>query len=384
MPKKQYRIMNIVGARPNMVKMAPLIRAMQQIPEFLPMLVHTGQHYDYLMSQVFFDQLGMPAPDYNLEVGSGSQHAQTAEIIRRFGELLQQERPDMVVVVGDVNSTFACSLVAVKEGIPLAHVEAGLRSGDRTMPEEINRVLTDSIADLLFTTEESGSQNLIREGISPEKVFFVGNTMIDSLVHSIDAARASALVGKLALTRRGFGVLTLHRPATVDHPEKLRAVLAAIAEISKRLPILFPVHPRTQGKLAAAGIENLNSWNGESSLPGKGIWMMGPVGYLDFLGLVDSAAFVITDSGGIQEESTFMGVPCLTFRDNTERPATIEYGTNRLVGTDPESLVKNADDLLSRAGQGSNDNLKVPPLWDGHAAERIVEILHRYLQQHAE
>lgn len=383
MSNNKYRIMNIVGARPNMVKMAPLIRAIKRIPVLDPVLVHTGQHYDYLMSQVFFEQLGMPAPDYNLEVGSGSQHAQTAEIMKRFGDVVQQDRPDMVVVVGDVNSTIACSLVAAKERIPLVHVEAGLRSGDRSMPEEINRLLTDSISDILFTTEESGNENLCREGVATEKVFFVGNIMIDSLVHSIDAARGSALVAKLAPPRQKYGVLTLHRPANVDDADKLRAVLAAVTKIASDLPVLFPVHPRTQEKIASAGINGMKSWDGKHAIGKSGVWMMGPAPYLDFLGVVDGAAFIMTDSGGIQEESTFMGVPCLTFRDNTERPATIKYGTNRLVGTDPAALIHHAAEVLRGADRGQEPIHGVPPLWDGHAAERIVEILHRYLQSAA-
>ena len=383
MPNCNFRIMNVVGARPNLVKMAPLMRAMRQIPDLDPVLVHTGQHYDYLMSQVFFEQLGMPAPDYDLEIGSGSQHEQTAGIIQRFGELVQQDRPQMVVVVGDVNSTVACSLVAAKERIPLAHVEAGLRSGDRSMPEEINRLLTDAVSDLLFTTEESGNQNLHREGVPAEKVFFVGNIMIDSLVHSIDAARKSALVGKLGLPRRGYGVLTLHRPANVDDADKLCAVLAAVVEIARELPVLFPAHPRTQARIASAGIEGMRSWDGAQAIQENGVWMMGPAPYLDFLGIVDGAALVITDSGGIQEESTFMGVPCLTFRDNTERPATIKYGTNRLVGTDPAALILHAREVLRAAGSSQNSIPRVPPLWDGHAAERIVGILYGYLQSAA-
>ena len=372
--------MNIVGTRPNLVKMAPLIRAMRSITDLDPVLVHTGQHYDYLMSQVFFEQLGMPAPEYNLKAGSGSQHEQTAEIMKRFGELVQQDRPDMVVVVGDVNSTIACSMVAAKERIPLAHVEAGLRSGDRTMPEEINRILTDSISDLLFTTEESGNEHLCREGVPAEKVFFAGNIMIDSLVYSIEAARKSALAAKLALPRRGYGVLTLHRPSTVDEAGKLRAVLAAVIEIAKELPVLFSIHPRTQGQITSAGIDGMNSWDGEHAIKKSGVWMMRPAPYLDFLGMLDGAAFVITDSGGIQEESTFMGVPCLTFRDNTERPATIKYGTNRLVGTDSSALIHHAKDVLRRVDRNTESAHPVPPLWDGRAAERIVEILHHYLQ----
>lgn len=372
--------MNIVGARPNFVKMAPLIRAMKNCPELEPVLVHTGQHYDYRMSQVVFDQLGIPTPNYNLEVGPGSQHTQTAEIIKRFGELMQKDRPDMVVVVGDVNSTVSCALVAAKEGIPLAHVEAGLRSGDRRMPEEINRLLTDSISDLLFTTEASGNENLCREGVGIEKVFFVGNVMIDSLVHSIDMARSSLLKTKLALPRRGYGVLTLHRPANVDSVENLRAVLGAICQIAADVPVIFPVHPRTQPKIIAAGIDGINTWNGTQIIGTSGLWMMEPAPYLDFLGIVDSAAFVITDSGGIQEETTFLGIPCLTFRDNTERPITVTHGTNRLVGTTPGALLKEFAALRRNENSETRDHRRIPPLWDGHAAERIARVLVSYFQ----
>lgn len=376
--------MNIVGARPNLVKMAPLIRAMQRVPQFDPVLVHTGQHYDYLMSQVFFEQLGIPEPNYNLEVGAGTQHTQTGEIIKRFGEVVAKDRPDMVVVVGDVNSTVACSLVAAKELIPLAHVEAGLRSGDRAMPEEVNRVLTDSIADLLFTTEDSGNINLQREGVAAEKVHFVGNIMIDSLVHSLGAARQSTLLSKMGLRGKGYGVLTLHRPANVDNVEKLRSVLIAIAEIARGLPVLFPVHPRTQAKIVAADVKGMKAWDGAQPIDQNGIWMMGPAPYLDFLGIVEGAAFVITDSGGIQEESTFMGIPCFTFRDNTERPVTITHGTNRLIGTDPEALRSHLSDWKRLASVRKHDSAdRVPPLWDGHAAERIVDILDAYLHSRA-
>jgi UDP-N-acetylglucosamine 2-epimerase (non-hydrolysing) len=373
--------MNIVGARPNFVKMAPLIRAMKNTPDLEPILVHTGQHYDYRMSQVVFDQLGIPAPDYNLEVGPGSQHVQTAEIIKRFGEVAQKDRPDMVLVVGDVNSTVSCALVAAKERIPVAHVEAGLRSGDRTMPEEINRLLTDSISDLLFTTEASGNANLTREGIAVEKIFFVGNVMIDSLVHSIDTARKSQLIAKLSLPRRNYGVLTLHRPANVDSVENLRSVLGAIDQIAVELPVIFPVHPRTLAMIVAAGLDRMNTWNETQTIGMSGLWMMEPVPYLDFLGLVDSAAFVITDSGGIQEETTFLNIPCLTFRENTERPITITHGTNRLVGTDPAALLREFDILRRKGNSDERDSRCVPPLWDGHAAERIAAILASYFRE---
>ncbi len=375
-----FRIMNIVGARPNMMKVAPLLAEMRRHAELQPVLVHTGQHYDYSMSQVFFDQLNIPEPDYNLEVGSGTHHAQTAEIIKRFGELVQQDRPDMVLVVGDVNSTIACALVAAKESIPVVHVEAGLRSFDRGMPEEINRVLTDAVSDLLFTTEESGNQNLAAEGVSPDKVFFVGNLMIDSLVGALDLARRSALGAKLGVRKRGYAVLTLHRPSNVDDPQQLTRTLAALTEIAKEIPILFPVHPRTQQKILASGFNGTRAWNGETPIAASGIWTMPPAAYLDFLGLVDSATMVITDSGGIQEETTYLGIPCLTYRNNTERPVTVTMGTNHLVGADPASLVKHATEVLRNVASSNGSVSYVPPpLWDGKAAARIVAILKDYL-----
>jgi UDP-N-acetylglucosamine 2-epimerase (non-hydrolysing) len=348
-------------------------------------LVHTGQHYDYSMSQVFFDQLNIPEPDYNLEVGSGSHHAQTAEIIKRFGELVQQDRPDMVVVVGDVNSTIACALVAAKESIPVVHVEAGLRSFDRAMPEEVNRVLTDSISDLLFTTEESGNQNLAREGVSADKIYFVGNLMIDSLVGALDAARRSLLRGKLRLEKRGYAVLTLHRPSNVDDPAQLTRTLSALVEVATRVPVIFPVHPRTQQKIAASGFAGVNMWDGERPIAKQGIWMMPPASYLDFVGLVDSAAMVITDSGGIQEETTYLGVPCLTYRNNTERPVTVTVGTNRLIGADPAAIVRHAEEVLRNMTPHREANgHRVPPLWDGRAAGRIVDVLAEYLTADAD
>lgn len=373
--------MNIVGARPNMMKVAPLMAEIGRHAGLEPVLVHTGQHYDYSMSQVFFDQLNMPEPDYNLEVGSGSHHAQTAEIIKRFGDLVQQDRPDMVLVVGDVNSTIACALVAAKQSIPVVHVEAGLRSFDRGMPEEINRVLTDAISDLLFTTEESGNENLAKEGVSPAKVHFVGNLMIDSLVGAIDAARRSPLRAKLGLRRQGYAVLTLHRPSNVDDPKQLVRTLSALNEVSQDLPVIFPVHPRTQHKILGLGFSTTNSWDGEAAIQGRGIWTMPPASYLDFLGLVDGAAMVITDSGGIQEETTYLGVPCLTYRDNTERPITVTMGTNRLIGADPSRIVRYASEVLcSMAPRNGAGGHTLPPLWDGQAATRIVGVLRRYLE----
>jgi UDP-N-acetylglucosamine 2-epimerase (non-hydrolysing) len=362
-----------------MMKVAPLVAEMRRHPELRPVLVHTGQHYDYSMSQVFFDQLNIPEPDYNLEVGSGTHHAQTAEIIRRFGELVQSDRPDMVLVVGDVNSTIACALVAAKESIPVVHVEAGLRSFDREMPEEINRVLTDSISDLLFTTEESGNQNLANESVSVEKVSFVGNLMIDSLVGALETARRSPLRSQLGLRRGGYAVLTLHRPSNVDDPLQLTQTLAALAEVARSIPIIFPVHPRTQQKIRASGFSGINSWDGATPIPDNGVWTMRPASYLDFLGLVDSSAMVITDSGGIQEETTYLGVPCLTYRNNTERPVTVTLGTNRLVGADPANLVRHANDVLRTTGSRNAEAHTPPPLWDGRAAPRIVRVLEEYL-----
>lgn len=378
MPK---RIMNIVGARPNMMKMGPLFAEMKRHPDLDPVLVHTGQHYDYAMSQVFLEQLGLPQPHYNLEVGSGSHHAQTAEIMKRFGELVQKDRPDMIVVVGDVNSTTACALVGAKEGIPVAHVESGLRSRDRSMPEEINRIVTDSISDMLFTTEQDGNDNLKAEGVAASKIFFVGNVMIDSLVRVLDRACASELVRTTGLASNSFGVLTLHRPANVDDPERLRAAIGAIAQIARRLPLIFPVHPRTLTRLQQLNIPEVQAWDTKSPIAKPGIWTIPPAAYIDFVGLVDRSAMVITDSGGIQEETTYLGVPCLTFRDNTERPVTVKQGTNRLIGTDPAVLVREASSLLDRTlGKPRNTNGYHPPeLWDGHASERIVKIMRNHL-----
>jgi UDP-N-acetylglucosamine 2-epimerase (non-hydrolysing) len=373
--------MNIVGARPNMMKVAPLVAEMARHSGIEPILVHTGQHYDYAMSQVFFDQLRMPEPNYNLEVGSGTHHAQTAEIIKRFGELVAKDRPDMVLVAGDVNSTIACALVAAKENIPVIHVEAGLRSFDRSMPEEVNRILTDSVSDLLFTTEESGNVNLAREGVSAVKVHFVGNLMIDSLVGALDLARASALRSELGLAPRGYAVLTLHRPSNVDDKAQLTCTLNAILEIAKRIPILFPAHPRTAARIAEAGIRNVNTWK-QGAIPGNGLWMMPPASYLDFIGMVDQAAMVLTDSGGIQEETTYLGVPCLTYRNNTERPVTVTLGTNKLIGSDPERLLQAALEILDGGNLFASRQAPVrPPLWDGKTAPRIVQILSDYWQK---
>jgi UDP-N-acetylglucosamine 2-epimerase (non-hydrolysing) len=382
MSDHRLRIMSIVGARPNMMKMAPLMAELRLHPEIESVLVHTGQHYDYSMSQVFFDQLRVPTPDHNLGVGSGTHYAQTAEIIRKFGELLQRDRPDMVVVAGDVNSTLACALVAAKERIPVAHVEAGLRSFDRSMPEEINRVLTDALADLHFTTEESGNQNLANEGVPPEKVFLVGNLMIDSLVKALKMTRESSFRTELGLEAQTYAVLTLHRPANVDDGEHLQRTLDAIAQLAQHIPVVFPAHPRTAQNIAAAGLKSVRTWE-SGKMPRPGLWMTPPASYLDFLDLIQHAVMVITDSGGVQEETTFLGVPCLTYRENTERPVTVSMGTNKVVGCDPHHLLNSALEVLEK--EESNKGRPVPlrpPLWDGQTAPRIVPILKQAWERH--
>jgi UDP-N-acetylglucosamine 2-epimerase (non-hydrolysing) len=358
------RIINIVGARPNLPKIAPLMREMQRHPEIEPILVHTGQHYDEALSDIFFRQMGIPTPQVNLEVGSGSHAAQTAEVLKRVEPVLIERRPDLVLVVGDVNSTIAVSLAAVKLGISVAHVEAGLRSFDRSMPEEINRILTDALADYLFVTEEDAIQHLLKEGRPRESIYLVGNVMIDSLRHFLPLAQKSAIGEQLALKNgaawQRFAVLTLHRPSNVDSTEKLAELLGAIDSIAAQVPVIFPVHPRTQQRLAQAGIK--------THLQLK---LIPPIGYLDFLCLLSKATLVLTDSGGIQEETTALGVPCLTLRENTERPITISEGTNQLIGTDPAKIIAAAHDIL--AGKGKPG--RIPPFWDGHAAARIVDVL---------
>jgi UDP-N-acetylglucosamine 2-epimerase (non-hydrolysing) len=360
------KILNIVGARPNLPKIAPLMREMLRHPEIEPILVHTGQHYDKNLSDIFFRQMGIPSPHVNLEVGSGSHAAQTAEILKRIEPVLLEQHPDLVLVVGDVNSTIAVSLAAVKLGIRVAHVEAGLRSFDRAMPEEINRILTDALADYLFVTEEDAIEHLLKEGRPREAIHFVGNVMIDSLRHFLPTAQKSAIGAELALKEGAnwcrFGVLTLHRPSNVDSIEKLAQLLGAIDAIAAEIPVIFPVHPRTQQRLTQAGISHHPQ-----------LRLIAPVGYLDFLCLLSKATLVLTDSGGIQEETTALGVPCLTLRDNTERPITVSEGTNLLVGTDPAKIVAAARNTL--AGKGKSG--RIPPLWDGHAAERIVAVLSR-------
>ena len=360
----RLKIINIVGARPNLPKIAPLMREMQRHPEIEPILVHTGQHYDEALSDIFFRQMGIPTPHVNLEVGSGSHAAQTAEVLKRVEPVLIERQPDLVLVVGDVNSTIAVSLAAVKLGISVAHVEAGLRSFDRSMPEEINRILTDALADYLFVTEEDAIQHLLKEGRPRESIYLVGNVMIDSLRHFLPLAQKSAIGEQLALKNgaawQRFAVLTLHRPSNVDSTEKLAQLLGAIDSIAAQVPVIFPVHPRTQQRLAQAGIKTHPQ-----------LKLIPPIGYLDFLCLLSKATLVLTDSGGIQEETTALGVPCLTLRENTERPITILEGTNQLIGTEPARIIVAAHDIL--AGKGKPG--RIPPYWDGHAAERIVDVL---------
>ena len=360
----RLKIINVVGARPNLPKIAPLIREMRRHPEIEPILVHTGQHYDEKLSDIFFRQMGIPAPDVNLEVGSGSHAAQTAEILKCVEPVLIERKPDVVIVVGDVNSTIAVSLAAVKLGIRVAHVEAGLRSFDRTMPEEINRILTDAIADLLFVTEEDAIEHLLREGRPRSAIHFVGNVMIDSLRHFLPVAQESSIGRDLGLVDgqswRRFAVLTLHRPSNVDSADKLGELMSAIEAVANELPVIFPVHPRTKQRLAEAG-----------AISNRQLRIIEPVGYLDFLCLLSRATLVLTDSGGIQEETTALGVPCLTLRENTERPITISQGTNLLVGTDPTQIINAARAVLA----GNSKAGRIPPFWDGKAAERIVEIL---------
>jgi len=362
------KILCVVGARPNFMKIAPVMAALHESAKPLAVrLVHTGQHYDFAMNQRFFEQLRIPAPDVNLEVGSGSHAQQTAEIMHRFEPVLDAEQADAVLVVGDVNSTLACALVAAKKDIAVFHVEAGLRSYDRRMPEEINRVLTDQLATLLFTTEREALENLTREGIAPERVHFVGNVMIDTLKNSLEqatpAARTLVAASDPAVFLAGFGLVTLHRPSNVDDPGVLKRLLEALCELSQALPLVFPVHPRTESRLRHAGLGAMLDTPRILSLP--------PLGYLEMLGLMVQARLVLTDSGGIQEETTALGVPCLTLRDNTERPITISEGTNTLVGADPERIRQVCQEILATGGKAG----RVPEFWDGHAAQRIAAIV---------
>ena len=365
-------VLCIVGARPNFMKIAPIMRAFSRADSALSaQLLHTGQHYDAAMKHSFFDQLHIPEPDMDLGVGSGSHAQQTADIMKRFEPVLDESSPVAVLVVGDVNSTIACALVAVKKGIPVIHVEAGLRSGDRTMPEEINRLVTDQLSDLLFTTEAHAEDNLAGEGIARNKVHFVGNVMIDTLLynldHSVPAAHTLKNTDSDGTIAGGFGLVTLHRPSNVDDPVVLERLLKVLGRISQRTPLVFPMHPRTEQRIADAGLGDLLGSFDIKTLP--------PQGYLEMLGLMREARVVLTDSGGIQEETTALGVPCITLRENTERPITVEQGTNTVVGTDPEKILACYEDVIANGGKSGN----VPELWDGKAAERIVEVVNQWV-----
>jgi UDP-N-acetylglucosamine 2-epimerase (non-hydrolysing) len=357
------KILHVVGARPNFMKIAPIMRAMAKHPdEFKQILVHTGQHYDANMSQVFFEELDLPKPDVNLDVGSGSHAWQTAQIMQRFESVLLDYKPDWVLVPGDVNSTIACALVASKLGVKVAHVEAGLRSFDRTMPEEINRLLTDQIADLLLTPSPDADENLLREGIAPEKIRFVGNVMIDTLVRLLPKAqdRWKGLCDQFSLNDP-YILVTLHRPSNVDNMTTLRDILAALATVAEETTVLFPIHPRTKKRIADA----------DFNITSKRVRLIEPLGYLDFLALQAHAALLLTDSGGIQEETTYMGVPCLTVRPKTERPVTIHQGTNRLVESTSDAIMHAIEGVLNNKHKPKQS---LPEFWDGYAAERIITI----------
>ena len=362
------KVINVVGARPNFMKVAPIVAAMKKRPnDFLPLVLHTGQHYDASMSDAFFRDLDLPQPDIHLGVGSGSHAVQTAAVMERFEPVVVKEQPDWVLVVGDVNSTIACALVCVKLGIKVAHVEAGLRSRDRTMPEEINRLLTDQIADLLFTPSTDADQNLLGEGIPPERISFVGNIMIDSLFTNLERARKSNIKSEMRLKEWEYAVLTLHRPSNVDERETFERILSALETIAAQLPIVFPVHPRTRKTITQFGLE-------ERFASATNLRLIEPLGYLDFLNLYSTARLVLTDSGGIQEETTALGIPCLTLRENTERPITVEMGTNVVVGTDTHKIVSEATAILNGANA---KEIRQLPLWDGHTADRILDVLQR-------
>lgn len=360
----RMRIVNVVGARPNFMKMAPLMTEYARHPDqFDPVLVHTGQHYDDNMSKLFFEQLGLPKPDAYLGVGSGSHAGQTARIMIELEKLLVTDRPALMVVVGDVNSTMAAAVVAAKLCIPVAHVEAGLRSFDRTMPEEINRVVTDTLSDYCFTTCADAGENLLREGVAKEKVFFVGNVMIDTLLRLRDKSRQSNIGKELKLGLE-YGYVTLHRPSNVDSKEVLAEILSALDAVQKQLPLAFPVHPRTQARLKEFGYwDEIVRW--------PNLRIVGPLGYLDSLCLMAGAKLVLTDSGGIQEETTVLGVPCLTVRENTDRPVTVTEGTSMIVGTSQARIVSEARKIL----EGHHKNGRVPKYWDGKAAARIIQCL---------
>ena len=364
---ERMKVFLVVGARPNFMKIAPIYEEMKKYPdEFNPLIIHTEQHYDNEMSRVFFEDLELPEPDIYLGVGPGSHAVQTAKVMIEFEKVLFRDHPDLVVVVGDVNSTLACSLVASKLLIPVAHVEAGLRSFDRTMPEEINRLVTDSLSDYLFTTCEDANENLKREGISEEKVFFVGNTMVDTLLKFKDRYGPTSILSRTRAKKKGYALLTLHRPSNVDDERNFTAIINALEEIQAKIKIIFPVHPRTKKQ-----IKNMNLEDKFANM--QNFILTEPLGYLDFMSLLTHSKFVLTDSGGIQEETTVLGIPCLTLRENTERPITVKEGTNVIVGVDKERIVEESLKILNGNGKIG----KTPKFWDGKAAQRIVKILGR-------
>jgi UDP-N-acetylglucosamine 2-epimerase (non-hydrolysing) len=363
------KVINVVGARPNFMKIAPIIRELKKYSEFEPVLLHTGQHYDVGMSNIFFQELNIPEPDIYLGVGSNTHAQQTAEIMKKFEEVCIDEKPDLVLVVGDVNSTLACALVAVKLQIKIAHVEAGLRSFNWEMPEEINRVLTDRIADYLFTTSKDANENLKKEGIPESKMHFVGNVMIDTLKHfkSISEEK-SGILHELKLDRGGYAVLTMHRAENVDHPKRLKNILDGLEEVQNHISIVYPIHPRSLKMIQTLGftekIQEMSNLN-----------LIDPRGYLDFLNLVINSKFVLTDSGGLQEETTVLGIPCITMRGETERPVTVTEGTNVIVGTNKDKIIEESLKVIN----GRSKKGKVPEFWDGKAAERIVEVIRKDL-----
>lgn len=371
------RILCVVGARPNFMKMAPIIAALKDLPSKPSIqLLHTGQHYDVAMNHQYFEALGIPAPDINLDVGSGSHAVQTAEVMRRVEPVMDDLKPSAVLVVGDVNSTIACALVAAKKGIQVIHVEAGLRSFDRSMPEEINRVLTDQISDLLFTTERSGRDNLLREGIDAARIHFVGNVMIDTLLGNLSRAIPTPQIVRradrpdLLGDRNEYALMTLHRPANVDDPAVLKSLLETALTVSRQLPVIFPMHPRTKSMIEKFG------FSGMLAVPQ--VLLLPPMGYLEMLGLMKDARIVLTDSGGIQEETTALGVPCITLRNNTERPITVDEGTNTIAGTDPETILRIFDDVMRTGGKAG----RAPEFWDGKAAVRIAETIEKWMAAH--
>ncbi|MGA8272539.1 MAG: UDP-N-acetylglucosamine 2-epimerase (non-hydrolyzing) [Candidatus Sulfotelmatobacter sp.] len=374
------KLLSVVGARPNFMKIAPIVDEVKKVASIDHCLVHSGQHYDELLSGNFFSDLGLPKPDVNLQAGSGSHAVQTAEIMKRIEPVLLEYKPQMVLVVGDVNSTIAAALTAVKLGIGVAHIEAGLRSFDMSMPEEINRKLTDAISSLLFVSEQSGMENLKNEGVPPEKTFLVGNVMIDSLLRHREVAAKSPLLDQLGMRKNGsgcrpYGVLTLHRPSNVDDPKILQGILSAVHTVATEFPVFFPIHPRTRKNIESFGLARYLTDPDKAGA--TGIVPLDPLGYLDFLSLNDRARIVLTDSGGVQEETTVLGVPCLTLRENTERPATVDHGTNQVVGIHPDRILAAAQQILRKPAPEP----RRPPLWDGKTAARIVAILRAHLQR---